>query len=53
MFSHESIPLTILLLIMLLSMVTAVLHPVHAFTTWLRKRSARSSSQAAKKVDSR
>lgn len=53
MFSHASVPLTLLLIIMLLGVIAAFLHPVHALTSWLRKRRKGSSSQAVKKVGSR
>jgi uncharacterized iron-regulated membrane protein len=53
MFSHESIPLIIIFIIMLLGVLAAVLHPVHALTTWLRRRRERSCPQPAKKVHSR
>ncbi|WLH33099.1 hypothetical protein PSH79_14215 [Pseudomonas sp. FP2196] len=48
MFSHESIPLITLFIIMLLGVLAASLHPVHAFFSWTRKRSERSSTEPAK-----
>ena len=53
MFSHESIPLIILFIIMLIGVVTAFLHPVHALCSWLRNRRGRASSHPSKKMDPR
>lgn len=39
MFSHESIPLVAIFIIMLIGVLVAFLHPVHAFFSWLRRRS--------------
>ncbi|MBH3404307.1 hypothetical protein I5P86_04495 [Pseudomonas glycinae] len=52
MFSHESIPLIILFIILLLGVLTAVLHPVHAFYSWLQRRRERSAAEAASEADS-
>ncbi|SCY85639.1 MULTISPECIES: hypothetical protein [unclassified Pseudomonas] len=49
MFSHESIPLIIIFTIMLLGVLAAVLHPVHALVTWLRRRNEGSSRQHAQR----
>ena len=38
MFSHESIPLISLFIIMLLCVIGAVLHPAHAFWGWIQRR---------------
>jgi hypothetical protein len=38
MFSHESIPLISLFIIMLLCVLGAVLHPIHAFCSWVQRR---------------
>jgi len=43
MFSHESIPLISLFIIMLLCVLGAALHPVHAFWSWVKRRKNRSS----------
>ncbi|WP_193774856.1 hypothetical protein [Pseudomonas putida] len=53
MFSHESLPLIAIFTIMLLCVLAAFLHPVHAFFSWLRRRKERSNAQAAKELDSR
>lgn len=53
MFSHESIPLTILFIILLLGVLTAILHPVHALLSWLQRRRQRSSAGNVKEVDVR
>jgi hypothetical protein len=53
MFSHESIPLIIIFIIMLLGVLATVLHPVHALITWLRRRSERPSTSRAQKAESR
>ncbi|MBF6031752.1 hypothetical protein H8F23_00655 [Pseudomonas sp. P155] len=53
MFSHESIPLVAIFIIMLIGVLVAFLHPVHAFLSWLRRRSERSSSRSSKEADSR
>ena len=53
MFSHESIPLIIIFIILLLGVLTAVLHPVHAFYSWLQRRRKRSSAELVSKADSR
>ena len=52
MFSHESFPLIIIFIILFLGVLAAVLHPIHAIATWLRKRSEGSSRRRARK-DSR
>lgn len=49
MFSHESVPLTIIFIIMLLGISAAVLHPVHALITWLRRRNNESSARSTQK----
>lgn len=53
MFSHESVPLIIIFIIMLLGVVAAVLHPLHALITNVRRRRDRSSAEITKEVDSR
>ncbi|WP_277758035.1 hypothetical protein [Pseudomonas sp. A34-9] len=53
MFSHESIPLIAIFIIMLTGVLVAFLHPVHAFFSWLRRRRERSSPQRGQKLDSR
>ncbi|MDL5592207.1 hypothetical protein QS468_05795 [Bacillus subtilis] len=53
MFSHESIPLIILFIILLLGVLTAVLHPAHAFFSWLKRRKQRASAGVVKEVDAR
>ncbi|UQS16594.1 hypothetical protein [Pseudomonas sp. HS6] len=53
MFSHESVPLIILFIILLLGVLTAVLHPVHAFFSWLQRRRQGSSTKVVKEVDAR
>lgn len=53
MFSHESIPLITIFVIMLLGVFTAFLHPVHALISWVRRRRERSSAKTAKEVNSR
>jgi hypothetical protein len=53
MFSHESVPLIILFIILLLGVLTAVLHPVHAFFSWLKRRRQRASAGNVKEVDAR
>ena len=53
MFSHESVPLIILFIILLLGGLVAFLHPVHALISWLRRRKERSSAHAAKEMNSR
>jgi hypothetical protein len=52
MFSHESTPLILMFVILLLCMLAAVLHPVHAFFDRVRRRRG-SSAEIAKEVDSR
>ena len=52
MFSHESLPLIAIFIILLLCVLAAFLHPVHAFFSWLRRCKERSNAQAAKEVDS-
>ncbi|MBT2342351.1 MULTISPECIES: hypothetical protein [Pseudomonas] len=52
MFSHESIPLIIIFIIMLLCILAAILHPVHAIVTWLRRRGEGSSRRHGQKTDS-
>lgn len=53
MFSHESIPLVAIFIIMFIGVLAAFLHPVHAFFSWLRRRSQRSSFRSSKGVGSR
>jgi len=53
MFSHESIPLVAIFIIMLIGVLVAFLHPVPAFFSWLRRRSEKTSSRSPKEVDSR
>jgi hypothetical protein len=45
MFSHESIPLTAIFIIMLLCLIAAFLHPVHAFFSWIRRRKNTTSTR--------
>ncbi|MDR9861518.1 MULTISPECIES: hypothetical protein [Pseudomonas] len=53
MFSHESIPLIIIFIIMLLGVLAAFLHPVHALYSWLRRRRERLAAEIAEDVDLR
>lgn len=53
MFSHESIPLIIIFVIMLLGVLVAFLHPVHALFSWLQRRRERSTAKIAKELNSR
>ncbi|XHF33985.1 hypothetical protein OXH62_03245 [Pseudomonas chlororaphis] len=53
MFSHESLPLIILFIILLIGVLTAILHPVHALHSWLQRRRKRSSAEVVSKADSR
>ncbi|MNB57716.1 hypothetical protein D3C87_654610 [compost metagenome] len=53
MFSHESIPLVAIFIIMLIGVLVAFLHPVHAFFSWLRRRSKKTSSRSPEEADSR
>ncbi|MHA3735289.1 hypothetical protein ACXR0M_06380 [Pseudomonas sp. Eth.TT006] len=53
MFSHESLPLTAIFIIMLLCALAAFLHPVHALFSWLRRRKERADARRAEEVDSR
>ncbi|WP_177327364.1 hypothetical protein [Pseudomonas sp. H1h] len=53
MFSHESIPLIAIFIIMLLCVLAAFLHPVHALFSWIRRRRDRSSTRICKEADSR
>jgi hypothetical protein len=53
MFSHESVPLIIIFIIMLIGVLTAFLHPVHAVFSWLRRRRERSTVKIAKDMNSR
>jgi hypothetical protein len=53
MFSHESVPLIIIFVIMLTGVLTAFLHPVHALFSWLRRRRERSTVKIAKDMNSR
>jgi hypothetical protein len=50
MFSHESIPLISLFIIMLLCVLAALLHPVHAFWSLVQRRKSRSSLKCTKQV---
>ncbi|MCP1446235.1 hypothetical protein J3D54_005367 [Pseudomonas sp. GGS8] len=50
MFSHESIPLISLFIIMLLCVFAAFLHPVHAFWCLVRRRKGRSSLERTEQV---
>ncbi|TPG65691.1 hypothetical protein EAH78_31605 [Pseudomonas arsenicoxydans] len=43
MFSHESIPLISLDIIMLLCVLAAFIHPLHAFWSWVQRRKNGSS----------
>lgn len=52
MFSHESVPLIIIFMIMLLGVLAAVLHPVHALVTWLRRRNKGASARSTQKANS-
>ncbi|MCY0109251.1 MULTISPECIES: hypothetical protein [Pseudomonas] len=45
MFSHESVPLIVIFIIMLLGVLAAFLHPVHALFSWLRRRKERSATE--------
>lgn len=53
MFSHESTPLILMFVILLLCLLLAVLRPVHAFFGWVRRCKARSAIEISEKVDSR
>jgi hypothetical protein len=50
MFSHESIPLISLFIIMLLSVLAAFLHPVHAFWSWVQRRKSRATLKRTEHV---
>ncbi len=41
MFSHESIPLIALFVVMLLCVLAVFTHPVHAFWHWIQRRRSR------------
>jgi len=51
MFSHESTPLILMFIILLLCLFAAVLHPVHTFLGWIRRRKTRSAVEISKEVD--
>ena len=53
MFSHESVPLIIIFIVMLVAVLAAFLHPVHALYSWLRRRRERSAVGATEKEISR
>ncbi|TWC16006.1 hypothetical protein FBX99_1214 [Pseudomonas sp. SJZ074] len=53
MFSHESTPLILMFVILLLCLFAAVLHPVHAFFGWVRRCKRRSAAEISHEVDSR
>lgn len=53
MFSHESVPLIIIFVIMLIGVLVAFLHPVHAVFSWLRRRRERSSAKIVKELKPR
>ncbi len=53
MFSHESTPLILMFVILLLCLLLAVLRPVHAFFGRVRRCKARSAIEISEKVDSR
>lgn len=55
MFSHESLPLIAIFIILLLCVLAAFLHPVHAFFSWLRRRRRRekASARTQEEVNSR
>ncbi|MGF6125120.1 hypothetical protein QF019_000309 [Pseudomonas frederiksbergensis] len=50
MFSHESIPLISFFIIMLLCVLAAVLHPVHAFVSWVNRRKRRATLKHTEQV---
>ncbi|VVN71879.1 hypothetical protein PS718_00483 [Pseudomonas fluorescens] len=52
MFSHESVPLIIIFVIMLIAVLVAFLHPVHAIFSWLRRSRERSSAKIARDPNS-
>lgn len=45
MFSHESIPLISLFIILLLCVLGAVLHPIHALREWIQRRRNKSNAR--------
>lgn len=47
MFSHESLPLIAIFIILLLCVLAAFLHPAHAFFSWLRRRRRRRREKAS------
>lgn len=53
MFSHESVPLIIIFIIMLIGLLAAFLHPVHALFGWLRRRRERPSAKIVKELKPR
>ncbi len=53
MFSHESLPLIAIFIILLLCVLAALLHPVHAFYSWVRQRRERASARTQEEVNSR
>lgn len=51
MFSHESIALIALFSILLIGVLAAVLHPLHALASWIRRRRNR-FTKITQEVDS-
>ncbi len=49
MFSHESIPLISLFIILLLCVLGAVLHPIHALRGWVLRRRNKSNARTQSK----
>ncbi|SFX17893.1 hypothetical protein SAMN03159390_00645 [Pseudomonas sp. NFACC49-2] len=52
MLSHESVPLIIIFIIMLLGIVATALHPLHALITWFRRQNEESPTRPASKAES-
>jgi hypothetical protein len=52
MFSHESIALITLFSILVVGALAAVLHPLHAFASWMRRRREK-STRLSKEMNSR
>lgn len=50
MFSHESVPLISLFIVMLVCVLAAFLHPIHAFWSWIQRRKSRSSLERTEQV---